>query len=81
MRKAASAQPLDSGAQSLAERLSRREIDVLRLLANGLSNQEIARQLVIAESTVKMHVKNLYGKLAVHNRVQAVSLAYTLQLI
>jgi len=54
------------------EPLSKREIDVLRLLVMGFSNLEIAEQLVITESTVKMHLKHLYGKLGVHNRVQAV---------
>jgi len=61
--------------------LSRREIDVLRLLAAGRSNYEIARLLVIAESTVKMHIKHLYGKLDVHNRVEAVVQAHTLHLL
>lgn len=63
------------------ERLSRREIDVLRLLAEGYSNQGIAEQLAIAESTVKMHLKHLYGKLDVHNRVQAVVHAQALHLV
>jgi DNA-binding CsgD family transcriptional regulator len=64
-----------------AERLSRRETDVLRLLAAGRTNQEIARVLVIAESTVKMHLKHLYSKLNVHNRVQATILAHHLHLL
>ena len=64
-----------------AERLSRRETDVLRLLAAGRTNQEIARALVIAENTVKMHLKHLYSKLNVHNRVQATILALQLHLI
>lgn len=63
------------------ERLSRREIDVLRLLVEGYSNHEIADQLAIAESTVKMHLKHLYGKLDVHNRVQAVVQAQALRLV
>jgi LuxR family maltose regulon positive regulatory protein len=63
------------------ERLSRREIDVLRLLVAGYSNQEIAHRLAIAESTVKMHLKHLYGKLDVHNRVQAVVQAQSLRLV
>ena len=61
--------------------MSRREIDVLRLLAVGYSNHEIAQELVITESTVKMHLKHLYGKLDVHNRLQAVVQAQALQLI
>jgi ATP/maltotriose-dependent transcriptional regulator MalT len=64
-----------------AELLSRREIEVLRLLAAGFSNHEIADRLMIAESTVKMHLKHLYGKLDVHNRVQAVVQAQAMQLL
>jgi LuxR family transcriptional regulator, maltose regulon positive regulatory protein len=52
--------------------LTRREKEILRLLANGLSNQEMAEQLVIAEGTLKRHVANLYQKLGVHNRAQAI---------
>jgi ATP/maltotriose-dependent transcriptional regulator MalT len=53
------------------ERLSRREHDVLRLIAAGYSNQEIAATLVISINTVKMHIKHIYGKLCIRNRVQA----------
>ncbi len=69
-----------TGAQRMAEPLSKREIDVLRLLVLGRSNQEIAQELVIAESTVKMHIKHLYGKLEVHNRVQAAARAQSLHI-
>ena len=74
-------QPDVSQPRSVAEPLSRREIDVLRLLASGYSNLQIAQALVITESTVKMHLKHLYGKLDVHNRLQAVVQAQALQLI
>lgn len=67
--------------ESEPELLSRREIEVLRLLAAGFSNHEIADRLMIAESTVKMHLKHLYGKLDVHNRVQAVVQAQAMQLL
>jgi LuxR family transcriptional regulator, maltose regulon positive regulatory protein len=74
-----------SQIRPVAESLSKREIDVLRLLAVGYSvgysNLEIAQALVITESTVKMHLKHLYGKLDVHNRLQAVAQAQALQLI
>lgn len=70
-----------ASVEPIAERLSKREIDVLRLLAAGRSTREIARALVIAESTVKMHLKHLYGKLAVHNRIQAIVQAQVLQLL
>jgi DNA-binding CsgD family transcriptional regulator len=60
--------PLDS--------LSPREMDVLLCLANGLSNQEIASRLVIAESTVKWHLKQIYSKLGVNSRTQAIARAF-----
>jgi len=52
--------------------LTRREKEILELLANGLSNQEMAEKLVIAEGTLKRHIANLYQKLGVHNRAQAI---------
>jgi ATP/maltotriose-dependent transcriptional regulator MalT len=65
----------------LVEPLSERELEVLRLLAVGLSNKEIAETLVIAASTVKQHLKNIYSKLDVHNRTQAAHLARDLDLL
>jgi len=53
-------------------RLTRREKEVLHLLSHGLSNQQMAKAMVIAEGTLKRHVANLYQKLGVHNRVQAI---------
>jgi LuxR family maltose regulon positive regulatory protein len=61
--------------QPLIEHLSERELEVLRLLASGASNQEIADELSIALSTARKHVSNILGKLGVHNRTQAVSRA------
>jgi ATP/maltotriose-dependent transcriptional regulator MalT len=63
------------------EALSRRELDVLRLMADGQSNQEIAQVLVVALNTVKMHIKHIYRKLNVKNRVQAVAQAHVLGLV
>jgi DNA-binding CsgD family transcriptional regulator len=66
---------------AFAETLSRREIDVLRLMADGRSNQEIAQVLVVALNTVKMHVKHIYKKLGVKKRIQAVAQAQVLGLL
>ncbi len=60
---------------SLPEPLTERELEVLRLLAAGLSNQDIARKLVLTVGTVKTHVHNIYGKLQVESRTQAVARA------
>lgn len=67
--------------QSLLVPLNEREIEVLRLIAEGLSNNEIAERLVIALSTVKWHINNLFGKLGVHSRTQAVAQAKELGLL
>jgi LuxR family maltose regulon positive regulatory protein len=69
----AEATPLPPGlAERSPESLTERELEVLHLLAQGLSNKEIASRLVVAPSTVKQHLKNIYGKLDVHSRAQAV---------
>ena len=68
-------------SQSLVEALSARELEILRLIANGQSNQAIADTLVIAVSTVKRHINNIFGKLAVQSRTQALVRARELQLL
>jgi LuxR family maltose regulon positive regulatory protein len=69
------------GLQSLIEPLTPHEREVLQLLAAGRSNPEIAAQLVIAVTTVKTHVRNIYGKLQVTSRFQAVARARDLNLV
>jgi LuxR family maltose regulon positive regulatory protein len=73
--------PTPSAPQPLIEPLSERELEVLRLAAQGLSNQEIADRLVISVGTVKTHVHNILGKLEVRGRTQAAARARELDLI
>ena len=63
-------------SQSPIDSLTDREIDVLRLVATGLSNKQIAGQLFISEETVKVHIRNLLRKLNVHSRVAATVLYF-----
>ena len=68
-------------AAALAEPLTAREIEILRLIAAGLRNQEIADQLFISQATVKRHIANAYGKLGARHRVEAISRANDLGLL
>src|SRR5260221_8858299 len=65
----------DSGRQSTLDQLTHRELEVLHLIADGLSNQEIAERLFITLGTVKWYVKQLFSKLNASSRTQAVALA------
>jgi DNA-binding NarL/FixJ family response regulator len=67
--------------QALSEPLSPRELEILRLLAGGATNREIAAQLVLAEGTVKNHVTSILGKLGVSDRTSAAMKARELGLI
>lgn len=71
----------ETGQRLLVEPLSARELEVLRCIAEGCSNQEIADRFVLSPLTVKRHISNIYAKLEAKNRTQAVSLARSLQLI
>lgn len=72
---------LRSSPADLAEPLTRREIEVIQLIAAGMRNQEIADHLFISLSTVKRHIANAYGKLAVTHRTEAVARANELHLL
>jgi LuxR family maltose regulon positive regulatory protein len=65
----------------LAEPLSEREIEVLRLIAEGYKYREIAEKLVVSINTVRHHTRNVYSKLAVNNRTQAIGRAKDLNLL
>jgi LuxR family maltose regulon positive regulatory protein len=75
------AEPSSPHPQPLVEPLSERELEVLRLLATGMSNPEISDELYIAVSTVRSHCKNIYSKLNVHKRWDAVQRGRELGLI
>ncbi len=68
-------------AQALVDPLSKRELEILTLIAAGLKNKEIAEQLVISLNTVLYHTKNIYSKLGVNNRTLAIAKAKGLHLI
>jgi DNA-binding NarL/FixJ family response regulator len=72
-----------SGAPSarLAERLTEREVEVLRLVARGMSNAELARELVLSPLTAKTHVSRILGKLGLRDRAQLVVVAYEAGLV
>ena len=67
--------------QGILQLLSKREVDILFGIAQGLSNQAIADEMVIELSTVKSHLKHIYRKLNVESRTQAVALVRKLELL
>jgi LuxR family maltose regulon positive regulatory protein len=68
-------------AYPLLEALTERELEVLRLVNDGLSNSEMAARLIVSVGTVKKHLNNIFGKLGVSSRTQALAVARTLRLL
>jgi DNA-binding NarL/FixJ family response regulator len=69
--------PRGPASRQLPDELTPREAEVLSLIARGLSNREIAAQLVVSEATVKTHVNHVFAKIGARDRAQAVHYAYT----
>ena len=63
----------EAEVSEIVESLSERELEVLELIAEGLTNQEVATRLYLSLHTVKVHARNIYAKLGVKNRTQAVA--------
>lgn len=77
----APSQTPDAAIEPLIEPLSERELEVLRLVDQGLSDSKIAKELILATGTIKRHLNNIYGKLGVHTRTQALARAHALGLL
>ena len=71
----------DRAQEVPAPRLTDREIEVLKLVARGMNNRDIAKELFISENTVKNHVRNILEKLQIHSRMEAVMIAVRQKLI
>jgi DNA-binding NarL/FixJ family response regulator len=69
-------EPTPTSALSLPDELTPREIEVLKLIADGLSNSEIADKLVLSNATVKTHINRIFYKTGARDRAQAVRYAY-----
>jgi ATP/maltotriose-dependent transcriptional regulator MalT len=78
---APSSRPSATASQEFIEPLSERELEVLNLVSQGLSNNDIAHKLIITVGTVKKHLNNIFGKLQVSSRTQAIGRGRELGLI
>jgi len=72
---------IEAAEQDLIEPLSEREMEVLQLIAEGLTNREIASRLFLSLNTVKAHSRNIYGKLGIHSRTQAIARSQALGIL
>jgi LuxR family transcriptional regulator, maltose regulon positive regulatory protein len=81
LQRAGQVRSTPTAGTPILDTLSPRETGILRLIADGLSNKEIARSLEIGPETVKSHLKSVFNKLGVERRAQAVSRAQTLGLV
>jgi DNA-binding NarL/FixJ family response regulator len=80
-RFTAAARPTDDAPSQRLADLTARELEVLRLIARGRSNAEIAGDLILGENTIKTHVSRVFAKLGLRDRAQAVVLAYETGLV
>ena len=80
-KQASTAQDKPRQTGSLVEPLSQRELEVLQLMAQGMTNQEIAKQLIVAPGTVKAHTASIYRKLDAANRTEAAARARQLGIL
>ncbi len=79
--QAAFGEPAAAQPGALPDPLTPRELEIMRLIGEGYSNPEIASELVVTVNTIKKHTSNIYGKLGVRSRTQAIARAHELSLL